>query len=373
MDKFDIVASNIRGLGAVQLVSSLLPALERVAHDQINRIWLPADGELSQYRGTLDSHRYKNIRRILPNSVSRLAECLLPALHYPPEANLLVLGDLPLRHIGHQIVFVHRPHLLESVQAGSIASTFSSWVSRLILQRNTPFVKKYIVQTYPMKNGLLRTFPKIRNCDVDIVSQPAPNWLLLNPINRASRIDKAAPLKLFYPSAVYPHKNHQLLYNFARDVDRQKYRMDIRLTCDAPRSKSDYGPISFLGRLSPLEMRAEYETVDALLFPSLEESYGLPIVEAISIGIPVICADRPYSRALCGKSAIYFDPTDTASLARAIADLRQRLAVGWWPDWEQQKRGFPKDWDAVASSMIAAFEIDSLSANKRSGPMPNMR
>lgn len=360
MSKFDIVASNIRGLGAVQLVSSLLPAFERVAPDKINRIWLPADGELSEYRGALDSDRYTNIRRILPNSVSRLAECLVPKLHYPSDANLLVLGDLPLRHKGQQIVFVHRPHLLESVQAGSIASAFSAWISRLLLRANTPFVKKYIVQTYPMKNGLLRTFPKIRNNDVEIVAQPAPDWLLSNPIDRRCRIDNAAPLKLFYPSAVYPHKNHELIYAFASAAKRRSEVIDIRLTCEAPSSKSSYGPISFLGRLSPSEMRAEYQAADALLFPSLDESYGLPIVEAISIGIPIICADRPYSRALCDENAIYFDSADALSLENAVSELRQRLSTGWWPEWERQKSRFPKDWDTVARSMIEAFETEAL-------------
>lgn len=370
MSKFDIVASNIRGLGAVQLVSSLLPAFERVAPDRINRIWLPADGELSDYRGALDSHRYTNIRRIMPNSFSRLAECLLPKLHYPPNANLMVLGDLPLRHKGQQIVFVHRPHLLESVQAGSIASAFSAWISRLLLQANTPFVKKYIVQTYAMKNGLLRTFPKIRNNDVEIVAQPAPDWLLLNPIIRRCRIDNSAPLRLFYPSAVYPHKNHELIYDFARAAKQRGEAIDIRLTCEAPGSKSAYGPISFLGRLCPSEMRAEYQAADALLFPSLEESYGLPIVEAISIGIPIICADRPYSRALCDENAIYFDPMDHQSLANAVSDLQERLSAGWWPDWREQKSRLPKDWDSVALSMIKTFEID---ASQQTEPFPDLR
>lgn len=360
MSKFEIVASNIRGLGAVQLVSSLLPAFERVASDKINRIWLPADGELSEYRGALDANRYINVRRIMPNSVSRLAECLLPGLHYPSDANLLVLGDLPLRHKGKQIVFVHRPHLLESVQAGSITSAFSAWISRLLLRFNASFVKKYIVQTYPMKNGLLRTFPKIRNDDVEIVAQPAPDWLLLNPIIRRCRIDNTAPLRLFYPSAVYPHKNHELIYDFARAARQRGEAIDIRLTCEAPGSKSAYGSISFLGRLGPSEMRAEYQAADALLFPSLEESYGLPIVEAISIGIPVICADRPYSRALCDETAIYFNSADPMSLENAVSDLRQRLSAGWWPDWGPQKNRFPKDWDSVALSMIKAFENEAL-------------
>jgi glycosyltransferase involved in cell wall biosynthesis len=94
-----------------------------------------------------------------------------------------------------------------------------------------------------------------------------------------------------------------------------------------------------------------YRDVDGLLFLSKAESYGFPLVEAMWIGLPIICPDLPYARTLCGNEAIYFDPKDVESLQRSVLDLRSRLTNGWWPDWSEQLRSIPKNWEEVAIKM----------------------
>jgi glycosyltransferase involved in cell wall biosynthesis len=51
-----------------------------------------------------------------------------------------------------------------------------------------------------------------------------------------------------------------------------------------------------------------YLQADACVFPSICESFGHPLVEALALGKPLLCADRPYARELCGGHAVYFDP-----------------------------------------------------------------
>lgn len=60
-----------------------------------------------------------------------------------------------------------------------------------------------------------------------------------------------------------------------------------------------------------------YRQADGCVFPSFCESFGHPLVEAMAMGKPLICADRPYARELCGDAAIYVDPTKPESLLRA--------------------------------------------------------
>ncbi len=63
-----------------------------------------------------------------------------------------------------------------------------------------------------------------------------------------------------------------------------------------------------------------YHLADALLFPSLEEGFGLPILEAGMAGLPIFCADIPELRELGENVAIFFSPTgDPAQIARLIA------------------------------------------------------
>lgn len=351
--KFDIVVSNVRGLGAIQLAQSLLPAFERVAGSLIDNIWLPSTGNLKNYRGILNLDSYKIVKRNLPNSISRTIECFFPNYFYPSENSIIVLGDLPLRHQGKQVVFVHRPHLISSVKSGTLIGDLNAWVSRKIFNINSDFADTIIVQTKSMRTGLLQTYKNITD-KIEIIAQPAPEWLISDPIRRTKRIscDNFDIVNLFFPSAEYPHKNHDLLYRYYKEHKNNSALTHITVTLNQPDEFNSKFGIKFVGRLDSVGMRNQYQKTDALLFPSLEESYGLPLVEAICIGLPIICADRPYARALCGDNAIYFDPLSTSSLAVAIDDLRARLLSGWWPNWKNERSQFPKSWDDVAKEMI---------------------
>ena len=87
-------------------------------------------------------------------------------------------------------------------------------------------------------------------------------------------------------------------------------------------------------------------------FLSLAESFGFPLVEAMWIGLPIICPDLPYARTLCGEQAIYFDPNNVDSLHVAIGQLTKRRNLGWWPDWSINLKKIPRDWEKVADAML---------------------
>jgi glycosyltransferase involved in cell wall biosynthesis len=99
-----------------------------------------------------------------------------------------------------------------------------------------------------------------------------------------------------------------------------------------------------------------YRLADALLLPSREEGFGIPVLEAGLAGLPVFCADIPPLRALAGDQATYFSPeADPAALASAIA---RRLADD--PVYELRRR-VRRDftWEGVYARQIAPL-LDSL-------------
>ena len=57
-----------------------------------------------------------------------------------------------------------------------------------------------------------------------------------------------------------------------------------------------------------------------MIFPSLCETLGLPLQEAMSAGLPVLAADLPYAREVCGDYASYFNPRDVDSIEKAIGE-----------------------------------------------------
>jgi glycosyltransferase involved in cell wall biosynthesis len=88
----------------------------------------------------------------------------------------------------------------------------------------------------------------------------------------------------------------------------------------------------FAGRLDDAEVAGLLEQAAGLLFPSLYEGFGIPPLEAMVLGCPVIASDIPPVKEVCGDAALYFDPNDSMALAAA---MRAILSEG---NAERQKR-----------------------------------
>lgn len=345
--------TNIAGLGAIQLLQSLLPSLERLVNYKLEEIHLPARGELSNYQVSHDEIKLIHYKRYLPNAISRLLECTLLGRRFDGDTPLLVLGDIPLRCKAKQTVFVQTPLLTRGASTGRYLGAIKYWIARWLFRFNMGYVSAFIVQTEAMKSSLIDTYPEIKG-RVHVIAQPAPNWLLESQLKRIQpNIRPDSGLRLFYPAAAYPHKNHRLLSEIQADQTRTWPVLELLLTI--PENLNPNPSISWIrcvAKLSKGDVLKAYEDADALLFLSLSESFGFPLVEAMWIGLPIICPDLPYARALCGKQAIYFNPDNVDSLFMAIVDLRARLDSGWWPDWSDNLEIIPKNWEEVATAMM---------------------
>ncbi len=349
----DILATNIRGMGATRLVESLLPSLERVGGDRIGRVWLPDAGPLSGYGSGGKAERYFRYKRILPNAVSRILECMIFSAKLGRGRSVLTLGDLPIRVAHRQVVFVHSSFILGGSSGSSLVPRIKAAMIRAVFKANLKSADAIIVQTEAMRSQLTATYPELAG-RVHLVAQPAPQWLLDAGDSPARAAGER--LRLFYPAAGYPHKNHALLRDYARAAGNGGAVESISLTIEVGANDGQGELLRYLGPLTPAEMIEQYSRCDALLFPSLDESYGLPLVEAMFLGLPVIAADLSYAHALCGDGAIYFDQNSVASLAAAIDELARRRASGWSPDWSVQLSQIPRDWDAVARQMLAIVD-----------------
>jgi len=85
---------------------------------------------------------------------------------------------------------------------------------------------------------------------------------------------------------------------------------------------TDVAPyVEFVGPLGKEETERLYLQADIFVFPSWLESFGFPMVEAMAHGLPVVAADTPVNREVCGKAAVYFRPHDPDDLAEKLSCL----------------------------------------------------
>jgi glycosyltransferase involved in cell wall biosynthesis len=79
--------------------------------------------------------------------------------------------------------------------------------------------------------------------------------------------------------------------------------------------------VQFVGPLPRRETQRLYLDADLFVFPSWLESFGQPMAEAMAHGLPVVAADTPVNREICGESAVYFRVGDPGNLAEKVRNL----------------------------------------------------
>jgi glycosyltransferase involved in cell wall biosynthesis len=105
-------------------------------------------------------------------------------------------------------------------------------------------------------------------------------------------------------------------------------RIRARIESSAARER-----ISVLGYVDPDELAAWYARAAIFAFPSLDEGFGMPVLEAMAGGAPVLTSNRSALPEVAGDAAVLVDPEDTEALIEALRGmagdeaLRQELAA----------------------------------------------
>jgi glycosyltransferase involved in cell wall biosynthesis len=82
-----------------------------------------------------------------------------------------------------------------------------------------------------------------------------------------------------------------------------------------------------LGYIPDTDLKALYSISSAFLFPSLYEGFGLPCLEAMAAGVPVVCSNTSSMPEVVGSAGILFDPTNIEGGARALAQVLSDSAL----------------------------------------------
>jgi alpha-1,3-rhamnosyl/mannosyltransferase len=81
------------------------------------------------------------------------------------------------------------------------------------------------------------------------------------------------------------------------------------------------GHVDVAGYVADADRQALFAGASMLVLPSWNEGFGLPVLEAIAFGVPVVVSDRAALREAAGESAVYCDPADAESIASGMASV----------------------------------------------------
>ena len=125
------------------------------------------------------------------------------------------------------------------------------------------------------------------------------------------------------------------------------------------------GRVRFAGYVDDDELPLWYNAAAALVLPSLYEGFGLPIVEALACGTPVVAANTSSLPEAGGAAALYFAPDDAAELAARLADVldRPELVARLRAEGPAQAQHF--SWERAGQATAAVYERALAPASER--------
>jgi glycosyltransferase involved in cell wall biosynthesis len=233
--------------------------------------------------------------------------------------------------------------------------------------------------------------------DAELVDTASVNYLGVNPRFKLDSGRRAwcadGSIRLLYVSVYYPHKDPVTLAEATRRLNEQGLKTHTRITMEPDDfhawdnagielrtlRDSSYTGILEMGRIDHAALDGALRDYDAFVFPSMAETFGFPMVEAMQAGVPLIVSDISIHREICGDAALYFrlgDPDDLAACVRRLhespelrTDLVERghaRAHGLFT-WEQHVAGLMSVVRSIVTHTHHRVMINALHARTGGG------
>lgn len=241
---------------------------------------------------------------------------------------ILCFGNLPplFPTPARTIVFVQNRYLLANE---GLAALLWKVRSRLFVERLWLRLclrdAELVVQTPTMARAAEEAIGRI----AEVCAFAAPTVVLETAPNDALKQD----IDFLYVASPEPHKNHHnlLLAWSVLAAEGDAPSLGLTLAPNAPAElqqqvavlQEQGARIDVIEPCAPADMGALYARAHALIYPSLFESFGLPLLEAQSSGLPIVAAERDYVRDVVVPHET-FDPLSPVSIARAVRRFQGR-------------------------------------------------
>lgn len=98
------------------------------------------------------------------------------------------------------------------------------------------------------------------------------------------------------------------------------------------------------------------QAAEALVQPLVYQGFGLPIVEAMACGCPVVASDIPVFHEVANEAAVFVPPRDAGALGRTLAELARSPSHRTELSWAGLQRSRQLSWDRTAAATLEVYD-----------------
>ncbi len=350
-------------LGIGRYISGLLPELAALLGERLTVVANRQDAAIvraqiggSPHLMTVNAQPYRLAEQsLLPLSLLRADLALIHFPHY----------NLPLIKPGHFVVTVHDlfPFQFPEIHSGLVPRSVNQMLMRNAVRRAERIITPSratalaVKQNFPDAADRVLSIPEAADDRFDSRREPDGEaaWQM--------RLGIRTPY-VFYLGQWKAYKNLPILLEAFARVRRTHPTVQLVIAGDDPRHPEvraqaaalPEGSVVLPGRLPESAVPDLYRGAAMLVLPSRAEGFGLPVIEAMACGVPVICSDLPVLREIADGVAVFCDPNDSAAFANAMTAMldapgdRTRRQLGI-----ERARSFT--WKRAARQTVEAYEM----------------
>jgi glycosyltransferase involved in cell wall biosynthesis len=295
----------------------------------------------------------------LPRFVrQRRIDVVFSQTNYLPSRRLSCPTLLLVQHAGH---FSDEFRLLASADASSVGRWISNATGRWV-RRSVLVASRVTVQTSALAEAIRRD----TNLPTERLTVVPHGPGLVTHGQARMRRSPDAEWRIGYVSKFGVQKNFDVLFR-AVALLREHHPVELVLTVNERQPAyakiaariADLGlsdVVRNLGELATGDIEALYDALDVFAFPSLCESFGFPLVEAMARGLPVVAASVDSTLEIGGNALDYFEPRDEQTLADHVRRLMTDPEAYYGRSRRSLERSRNFSWPRSASQNLSMLE-----------------
>jgi len=266
----------------------------------------------------------------------------LDLIHFP-HFNIPIFTPTKFVMTLHDLILTHFPTVRASTKSNFVYR-FKNLAYRLVMKVAINRAKRIITVSEFTKRDIIYNFPKAVS-KIVVTYEGVANLKRGRDSLFVAKLDSQETLEkyhlgnnfLLYVGNAYPHKNLEALIRafvqMRTDIPDLKLVLvgkedffysrihDFARSLNLWQKENVNSPIVFPGYVPDSQLEVIYQAARAYVFPSLYEGFGLPPLEAMAKGCPVLSSDRASLPEILGKAAVYFNPEDDDDLVVKVEQI----------------------------------------------------